>query len=183
MEELSVASVVKANKANNKAFGAFMTERIVRPDGGPSKILSQFLAEERLEGRYPLRGNGREYRPLKEEVIIVAPKAWGATNPSDLVGALVGVTVIGTIPIIKDNRKTMEIIVVRLTDPDGTAPADFVRAGWAPVVETEVYLGRDTWVDYPPGIPSAFPEESEPEEEAETTSDPTPDDDDDEGYW
>ena len=172
MEELRVKEVVKANKANNKAFGAFMTERIVRPDGQPGDILAQFLAEERREGRYPLLGDGQTYRPLKEETIIVAPKAWGATTPGDMVGALVGIKVIGTIPVIKNNRMTAEISVVRLTEPDGNSPADFVRAEWKSCVETDVYLGRDTWVDYPPGIHTQPEPETTPEEE-----------DDTEGYW
>ena len=171
MEELRVASVVRENKKNTKAFGTLMSERIVLPDGGPGEILSQFLAEERREGRYPLLGDGQTYRPLKEETIIVAPKGWGATVPEDLVGALVGVEVVGSIPIIKGQHPTMEISVVRLTEPDGNSPADFVRAEWKSCVETDVYLGRDTWVDYPPGI------HTQPEPET------TPEEDDTEGYW
>lgn len=172
MEELRVASVVRENKKNTKAFGTLMSERIVLPDGGPGEILSQFLAEERREGRYPLLGDGKTYRPLKEETIIVAPREWGATTPNDLIGALVGVEVVGSIPITKDNILTAEIIVVRLTEPDGSTPADFVRAAWKSCVETDVYLGMDTWVDYPPGIHTQPEPEPAPTQEEE-----------DEGYW
>ena len=176
MEELSVKEIVRANKANANTFGQFMTERIVRPDDSPGEILSQFLAEERLDGRYAILGDGQTDRPLQEETIIVAPKKRGFTRPDELVGALVGVSVIGTIPIIKDNILTAEIIIVRLTEPDGISPADFVRAEWKSCVETDVYLGMDTWVDYPPGI------HTQPEPEPESS--PTPEEDeDDEDYW
>lgn len=180
MEELSVKDVVKFNKASTKVFGPFMSERIVLPEDSSGEILSQFLAEERRWGRYPLLGNGTAYQPIKEETIVVAPREWGATTPSDLVGALVGVKVIGTIPIIKDNHITAEILIVRLTDPDGVTPADSVRADWASAVETDVYLGMDTWVDYPPGIhtqpePFPTPEEAEKAEEEE--------EEDADNYW
>lgn len=174
MEDLSVRNIVRANKANNKVFGPFMSERIILPDGRTGDTLRQFLAEERLQGRYPLLGNGPLYRPIEEGSVIVAPRAWGVTTPDELAGALVGVEVIGTIPVAEDAPEHGEIVVVRLTEPDGTVPADYVRS--APVIrtETDVCLGWDTWVDYPPGIPTAFQAEEEPE------SDPT---DDDEGYW
>lgn len=185
MEEIRVSEVVRMNKKNTKVFGPFMSERIVCPDGRPGQLLSQFLAEERLQGRYPLLGDGPLYRPIEEGTIVVTPRKWGATTPDELVGALVGVTVIGTIPVAEDDPDAGEILIVRLTEPDGTAPADFVRAGLitgilraglTSGVETEINLGWDTWVDYPPGIPTAFPEE-EPEPA------PDSDDTDDEGYW
>lgn len=176
MEELSVLAVVRENKRNTKIFGAFMSEHIVLPDGRLGNTLCQFLAEERLDGRYPLLGDGALYRPIEQGTIVVAPREWGATTPDELAGALVGVSVIGTIPVAEDEPDSGEILVVRLTDADGSAPADFVRVGTTTRSETDVPLGWDTWVDYPPGIPSAFPEEPDPE------SDPT-DDEDDEGYW
>lgn len=148
MENLCIANIVKFNKDNAKALGQFMSERIDLPDGRPGKILSQFLAEERREGRYPLLGDG-SYRPIVEEVIVVAPREWGATTPADLIGARVGFQVIGTIPIIKDHQPTLEILVIRLTEPDGTEPSNFVYAGWTSVSETDIYLGKDTWVNYP----------------------------------
>lgn len=177
MEELSVKEVVAENRKNTKTFGVFMSARIIEPDGRPGKFLRQFLAEERLQGRYPLLGEGSLYDPLKWDAIIVAPREWGATTPDELVGALVGVRVVGTIPIASGGHMTGEILVVRLTEPDGTSPADYVRAGLAAKVETDIQLGWDCWVDYPPGIPSAFPEEeSEPAPDSD-------DSDDDEGYW
>lgn len=149
MENLCIADIVKFNKDNAKALGQFMSERIDLPDGRPGKILSQFLAEERAEGRYPILGEGTSYCPIKEEAIIVAPQKWGVTTPEELIGASVGFRVIGTIPIIKDHQPTMEILVIRLTEPDGTEPSGFVYAGWTSVSETDIYLGRDTWVNYP----------------------------------
>lgn len=173
MEDLKVADIVRANKRNTKIFGAFMSERLVLPDGRLGETLRQFLAEERLQGRYPLQGNGPLYRPIKEGTVVVVPRTWGATTPAELAGALVGIEVIGTIPVAEDEPSAGEILVVRLTDPDGTVPADFVRSSPTIRTETDVPLGWDTWVDYPPGIPTAFPAE-----------DPEPDDDnDDEGYW
>lgn len=175
MEELSVKEVVQENKRNAEAFGVFMSGRIVLPDGRPGQLLSQFLAEERLQGRYPLLGReSSPYKPLKWDAIIVAPREWGATIPDELVGALVGVSVVGNIPISSGGHMTGEIRIIRLTEPDGTTPTEFVRADLSSEVETDIQLGWDTWVDYPPGIPTAFPPE-EPE------SDHTPDDD--EGYW
>lgn len=178
MEELSVKDVVWSNKRNTETFGIFMSERIIRPDGCPVQLLRQFLAEERLEGRVPLLGGGPLYRPLEERTIVVAPRTWGAETPDELVGALVGVKVIGVIPIAEDDPSAGEILIVRLTEPDGVTPADFVRAGDGGLHETDVYLGWDTWVDYPPGIPSAFPAE-----EPESDDPATDDNDDDEGYW
>lgn len=151
MENLSISDIVKLNKTNTKALGQFMSERIDLPDGRPGELLSQFLAAERREGRYPLLGDGA-YRPILEETIIVAPREWGATTPDDLIGAHVGVQVIGTIPIIKDHQPTLEILIVRLTEPDGTEPPGLVYAGWTSVSETDIYLGRDTWVNYPVAI-------------------------------
>lgn len=177
MEELKVADVVWFNKHNTETFGPFMTERIILPDGRSGELLSQFLADERREGRYPFLGDGQLYRPLEEGSVVVAPREWKATTPDELAGALVGVEVIGTIPVAEDDPEHGEILVVRLTEPDGAVPADFVRVGPRVRTETDVHLGWDTWIDYPPGIPSAFTEE-EPE--------PDPDDDpdsDDEGYW
>lgn len=174
MEDLKVAAVVLANKVNTAAFGPFMSEHIVLPDGRLGDTLCQFLAEERLYGRYPLLGDGALYRPIEEGTIVVVPREWGATTPDELTGALVAVEVIGTIPVAEDEPDNGEILVVRLTDADGSAPADFVRVGTTAKTETDVALGWDTWVDYPPGIPSAFSAEEEP--------DPAPDDDD-EGYW
>ena len=175
MEELKVADVVKSNKKNTIVFGPFMSERIILPDGRLGETLRQFLAEERLQGRYPLLGNGPLYRPLQEGTVVVAPRSWGAKTPDELAGALVGIEVIGTIPVAEDEPDSGEILVIRLTEPDGTSPADFVRSGPTTRTETDAPLGWDTWVDYPPGIPSAFPEE-EPEPDDN-------DDDDDEGYW
>ena len=179
MEELRVVEVVRMNKKNTKVFGPFMSERIVLPDGRLGETLRQFLAEERWWGRYPLLGNGPLYRPIEEGTVVVAPKNWGVSTPDELAGALVAVEVIGTIPVAEDEPDNGEILVVRLTDADGTAPADFVRS--SPVIRTgtDVHLGWDCWVDYPPGIPTAFPAEEEEEEPdpAHTT------DDDDEGYW
>ena len=180
MEELSVMAVVENNKINAKAFGPFMSERIVLPDGRPGDLLCQFLAEERLEGRYPLLGDGALYRPVEQGTIVVAPREWGATTPDELAGALVAVKVIGTIPVAEDEPEAGEILVVRLTEPDGVAPADFVRVGTTTRTETDVPLGWDTWVDYPPGVPTAFPAEEEPEPTPAPDDDP---DDDDEGYW
>lgn len=180
MEELNVVNVVEANKLNTKAFGPFMSERIILPDGRPGETLLQFLAEERLAGRYPILGDGALYRPVEERSIVVVPREWDATTPDELTGALVGVDVVGTIPVAEDLPEHGEILVVRLTEPDGANPADYVRS--APVIrtETDVCLGWDTWVDYPPGIPTALPEEEAPE------SEPSPDtttDDDAESYW
>ena len=174
MEDLKVAAVVLANKVNTAAFGPFMSERIILPDGRPGDLLCQFLAEERLDDRYPLLGDGALYRPIEERSIVVVPREWGATTPDELAGALVAVEVIGTIPVAEDEPAAGEILIVRLTEPDGSAPADFVRVGPTVRTETDVPLGWDTWVDYPPGIPTAFPAED---------PDPTDDDDDDEGYW
>ena len=179
MEELTVKDDVRENNRNDSALVIFIPEIIVPPHQTPGEISRLYLPEQRREGRYPLLGDGAAYRPIKEEAIIVAPKKWGATTPRDLVGACVGITVIGTIPIIKDNRLTAEILIVRLTEPDGTAPADFIRADWTSVVETDVYLGMDTWVDYPPGIhfqpaPAPFPTP----EEAEKAEEEDPD-----NYW
>ena len=131
-----------------------------------------------MEGRYPLLGDGALYRPIEERSIVVVPREWGATTPDELAGALVAVKVIGTIPVAEDEPDNGEILVVRLTDADGSAPADFVRVGTTTRTETDVPLGWDTWVDYPPGIPTAFPEEAT---ESEPSSDTTTDDD--EGYW
>lgn len=173
MEALNVAAIVKANKTNTKVFGPFMSERIILSDGRTGNTLCQFLADERREGRYPLLGDGPLYRPIQEGTVVVAPRTWGVTTPDELTGALVGIEVIGTIPVAEDEPEAGEILVVRLTEPDGVAPADFVRSAPTIRTETDVCLGWDVWVDYPPGIPSAFPAE-----------DPEPDDDDnDEGYW
>ena len=174
MEDLKVVDVVRGNKRNVKVFGPFMSERIVLRDGRLGETLRQFLAEERLAGRYPLLGNGPLYRPIEEGSVVVVPRTWGATTPDELAGALVGIEVIGTIPVAEDEPAAGEIVVVRLTEPDGTVPADFVRVAPTTRTETDVCLGWDVWVDYPPGIPSAFPAEEEPEPD---------DDDDDEGYW
>lgn len=177
MENMSVKQVVQENKKNAKAFSVFMDERIINDDIGPR--LDQFLANARERGLYPLLG-GDYYKPLQEGVIVICPKSWGITTPNELIGALVGVTVIGTIPVADDIPEHGEILIVQLTEPDeGDGPADFVRAGDGGRFETDLKLGWDTWVDYPPGIPTAFPSEEE------TESDPTPDtiDDDDEGYW
>lgn len=177
MEELSVKDIVWSNKRYTEVFGIFMSERLVVPDGRPGKLLRQFLAEERQEGRVPLLGGGPLYRPLEERSIVITPREWGVETPDELVGALVGVKVVGTIPIAEDDPSAGEILVVRLTEPDeGDGPADFVRCGDGGFTETDVHLGWDTWVDYPPGIPSAFPEE-------EPDPDPATDDNDDEGYW
>ena len=176
MEEMRVVDVVESNKMNVKTFGPFMSERIIHPDGRPGETLIQFLAEERLAGRYPLLGDGALYRPIEEGTVVIAPREWGATTPDELAGALVSVEVIGTIPVAEDEPDNGEILIVRLTDADGSAPADFVRVGPTVRTETDVALGWDTWVDYPPGIPSAFSAE-EPDLTPDTT------DDDDEGYW
>lgn len=179
MEELSVAAVVKANKINAKTFGPFMSERIILPDGRLGDLLCQFLAEERLAGRYPLLGNGPLYRPIEEGVVVVAPRTWGVTTPDELTGALVGVDVVGTIPVDEYDSSAGEILVVRLTEPDGIAPADFVRSGPAFRTETDVCLGWDVWVDCPTGIPSAFSAEPFPTpEEAEKAEEEDPD-----NYW
>ena len=178
MENMSVKQVVQENKKNAKAFSVFMDERIINEDIGPR--LDQFLANERERGLYPLLGGGY-YNPLQEGVIVVAPRKWGVTTPNELIGALVGVTVIGTIPVAEDLPEHGEIIIVQLTEPDdGEGPADFVRAGDGGRAETDICLGWDCWVDYPPGVPTAFPAEEEPEPTPAPDDDP---DDDDEGYW
>ena len=181
MEEIRVVDVVENNKINTKAFGPFSHERIILPDGRPGETLLQFLAEERLAGRYPILGDGALYRPVEERSIVVVPREWDVTTPDELTGALVGVDVVGTIPISEDDPDAGEVRVIRLIEPDGTAPADFVRAGVGGYSETDLYLGWDTWVDYPPGIPTAFPEEEE--EAPEPDPDTADDDNDDEGYW
>ena len=178
MEALSVKDIVRENKKNAEMFDIFMAERIIFPGGVPGGHLCQFLTDEFRKGRVPLRGEMAKYDPVKEQAIVVVPREWGANTPDELVGAIVGVEVIGTIPIAEDQPDDGEILVVRLTEPgDGDGPADWVRFGNGGLNETDVHLGWDVWVDYPPGIPSAFPEE-EPE--------PDPDDSDDsdgEGYW
>ena len=178
MEELRVVDVVRMNKKNTKVFGPFMSEHVILPDGRTGNTLCQFLADERREGRYPLLGDGPLYRPIQEGTVVVAPRTWGVTTPDELTGALVGIEVIGTIPVAEDEPEAGGILVVRLTEPDGVAPADFVRSAPTIRTETDVCLGWDTWVDYPPGVPTAFPE---PEPDPEPDDDPT--DDDDEGYW
>ena len=175
MEKLNVKQIVWENRENTEAFGVFMAERIIFPGGVPGGHLCQFLADEFQKGRVPIRGERAKYDPLKEKSIVVVPRGWGVNTPDELVGALVGVSVVGTIPIAEDRPDEGEILVVRLTEPgDGDGPADWVRFGNGGLNETDVHLGWDTWVDYPPGVPSAFPE-PEPDDPAPT--------DDDEGYW
>ena len=90
MEDLKVVDTVLANKVNTGAFGPFMSERIILPDGRPGETLIQFLADERLQGRYPLLGDGALYRPVEERSIVVMPREWDATTPDELTGAMVG---------------------------------------------------------------------------------------------
>ena len=180
MEVLSVKEVVRENKRNLKSLSVFMDERIVRSNGELGPRLDQFLAGERQMGLYPLLG-GAYYKPLQEGVIVTAPKSWGITTPNELVGALVGVRVIGSIPVAEDRPEHGEIHIVRLTEPDdGDGPVDWVRAGGPPKCDTDLHLGWDVWVDYPLGIPTAFPEEEEPDSDSDSAPDS---DDDDEGYW
>lgn len=179
MEEIRVTDVVRANKRNVRVFGPFMSEHIVLQDGRLGETLRQFLADERLQGRYPIMGNGPLYRPVEEGAVVVAPRTWGVTTPDELTGALVGVDVVGTIPVDEYDSSAGEILVVRLTEPDGIAPADFVRSGPAIRTETDVCLGWDVWVDCPTGIPSAFSAAPFPTpEEAEKAEEEDPD-----NYW
>ena len=166
MEKISVTEIVRENKKNVEVFGVFMSEHI--NDG---RSLRQFLAEERLEGRVPLRGEGSNYDPILDRVIVLVPHEWGADDPTELVGAEVRFSMIGTIPI-SDDTDDGKITVVRLTEASADAEPDVVfDDSW--VVETAALcpLGRTTWVRLnPPPLTLG--------------DDPDPDDDDsyNEGY-
>ena len=166
MEKINVKDIVTANKKNTEVFGIFMSERI-----NAGRSLRQFLADELQEGRVPLRGEESSYDPIKERVIIMVPREWGADSPDELVGAAVRFHMIGTIPVSDDDGK---ITVVRLTEPTPDSKPDVVFDDhW--LVETAALcpIGCDTWVRLnPPPM--------------NLGDDPDSDDDDsdeDEGYW
>lgn len=170
MEKISVKEVVQENKKNVESFGVFMSECL-----HTGRSLRQFLAEERLEGRVPLRGEESNYDPIKERVIVLIPQTWGADDPTELVGAAVRFDMIGTIPISDDDDG--KITVVRLTEAAADTEPDIVfDDSW--IVENAALcpLGRNAWVRLhppPPMIPDNEPDDNNDDDN----------DSDDEGYW
>ena len=166
MEKISVTEIVRENKKNVEIFGVFMSEHI--NDG---RSLRQFLADEFRKGRVPLRGMGGNYDPIKERVIVIVPREWGADSPDELVGAAVRFGMVGTIPISDDDG---DLTVVRLTEPTPDCEPDIVFDDhWLVENAALCPIGCNTWVRLnPPPM--------------NLGDDPDSDDDDsdeDEGYW
>ena len=171
MEQINVKDVVMENKINTETFGIFMSERFLEHSLPAGASLRQFLADEFREGRVPLRGEGTRYDPVKERVIVMVPREWEADDPTELVGASVRVTMIGTIPI-SDAPDDGKITVVRLTAPTANSTPDVVfDDSW--VVENAALfgLGEHVWVRLAPPPPMLFDSDDYEEEE------------DSEGYW
>ena len=167
MEKISVTEIVRKNKKNVEVFGIFVSERI-----NAGRSLRQFLADELQEGRVPLLGEESSYDPIKERVIIMVPREWGADSPDELVGAAVRFHMIGTIPVSDDDGT---IDIVRLTEPTpGSTPDVVFDDSW--VVENAALfsLGRNTWVRLVPPPPM---------NQLLDDLDDDDDSDDDEGYW
>ena len=169
MEPINVKDVVMENKLNTETFGIFMSERFHDRSLPAGVSLRQFLADEFREGRVPLRGRDSNYDPVKERVIVMAPREWGADTPDELVGASVRFNMIGTIPI-SDEPDDGKITVVRLTEPTAGATPDVVFDDFWCVENAALFgIGRNVWVRLVPPPPMSELDDD--------------DSDDDEGYW
>ena len=165
MEKMTVKDIVRENKKNTSVFGVFMSEHI-----NSGRSLRQFLAEERLKGRVPLRGEGSNYDPVKERVIIVAPREWGADAPDELVGASVRLDIIGLIPVSDDDDGN--ITVIRLTEATpGFEPDVVFDDSW--VVENAALcpIGRNTWVRLNPPPMDQLLDDYDPDDDDDNDND------------
>lgn len=170
MELLNVKAVVRENKFNIEAFGVFMSERI-HVGARHGRSLRQFLSDEFREGRVPLRGRCSNYDPLKEKVIVTAPRDWWADAPDELIGAAVRFNMIGTIPV-SDDPDDGKITVIRLTEATSGSEPVIIFDGTKVVENAALFaLGRNVWARL---VPPPMKWEDDPDDDDN--------DSDDEGY-